>query len=85
MALARPIFLRLIGQYTSNETDAQRDDSRTNGAILIRSPVTGVLTRTVPTASNAFRIDRLFSYHPTRGPAEQVGPFWNNFPARRRW
>lgn len=71
--LARPIFLRLIGQYTSNETDALRDDSRTNGAILIRNPVTGAFTRTVPTASNAFRIDWLFSYHSTPGTVGYVG------------
>ncbi len=71
--LSRPIFLRLIGQYTSNETDALRDDSRTSGAILIRDPVTGVFTRTAPTASNAFRIDWLFSYRPTPGTVAFVG------------
>lgn len=71
--LARPIFLRLIGQYTSNETDALRDDSRTNGSILVRNPITGAFTRTVPTMSNAFRIDWLFSYHPTPGTVGYVG------------
>ncbi len=71
--LAAPIFLRLIGQYTSNQTDALRDDSRTGGAILIRDPVTGAFARTVPTASNAFRVDWLFSYHPTPGTVGYLG------------
>lgn len=71
--LARPIFLRLIGQYTANETAALRDDSRTNGAILIHDPVTGTFTRTVATSSNAFRVDWLFSYHPTPGTVAYLG------------
>jgi hypothetical protein len=71
--LSPPIFFRLIGQYTSNQTDALRDDSRTGGAILIRDPVTGVFTRTIPTASNAFRVDWLFSYHPTPGTVCYLG------------
>ena len=71
--LAPPIFLRLIGQYSSNQTDALRDDSRTGGAILIRDPVTGAFTRTMPTASNAFRVDWLFSYHPTPGTVGYLG------------
>lgn len=71
--LSAPIFLRLIGQYTANQTDALRDDSRTGGAILIRDPVPGAFTRTGPTASNAFRIDWLFSYHPTSGTVGYLG------------
>ena len=73
--LSRPIFLRLIGEYTSNETAALRDDSRTGGggAILIRDPVTGTFTRTAATASNAFRVDWLFSYHPTPGTVGYLG------------
>jgi len=71
--LSRPIFLRVIGQYTSNETAALRDDSRTNGAILIHDPVTGTFTRTTASASNAFRVDWLFSYHPTPGTVAYLG------------
>ena len=71
--LSRPIFLRVIGQYTSNQTDALRDDSRTGGAILVRDPATGALTRTAPTASNTFRADWLFSYRPTPGTVVFVG------------
>ena len=71
--VSRPIFLRLIGQYTSNETAALRDDSRTGGAILIRDPVTGTFTRTAASVSNAFRIDWLFSWHPTPGTVGYLG------------
>jgi hypothetical protein len=71
--LSRPIFIRVIGQYTSNETDALRDDSRTGGALLIRDPATGAFTRTVATTSNAFRVDWLFSYHPTPGTVGYLG------------
>lgn len=71
--LARPIFFRVVGQYTSNHTDALRDDSRTNGAILIRDPSTGALTRTQASTVNAFRVDWLFSYHPTPGTVAYLG------------
>jgi len=71
--VSRPIFFRFIGQYTSNETDALRDDSRTNGAILLRDPVTGAFTRTAHTASNGFRVDWLFSYRPTPGTVAFLG------------
>jgi len=71
--LSRPIFLRLVGQYTSVAVDALRDDSRTGGAILVRDPATGTFTRTAPSASNAFRVDWLFSYHPTPGTVFYAG------------
>jgi hypothetical protein len=71
--LSRPIFIRLIGQYTSNETDALGDDSRTNGAIVIRDPATGAFTRTARSVSNVARVDWLFSYHPTPGTVAYLG------------
>jgi hypothetical protein len=71
--LSRPIFLRLIGAYTSNQVDALRDDSRTGGAILVRDPSTGAFTRTALSASNAFRMDWLFSYRPTPGTVVFAG------------
>jgi hypothetical protein len=71
--LARPVFIRFIGSYTSNQTDALRDDSRTGGAILVRDPATGAFTRTAPTASNTFRADWLFSYRPTPGTVVFAG------------
>ncbi|HVH32237.1 MAG TPA: DUF5916 domain-containing protein, partial [bacterium] len=65
--VSRPIFIRVVGQYTSNETDALRDDSRTGGAILLRDSTTGMFTRTAASASNTFRVDWLFSYRPIPG------------------
>ena len=71
--LSRPIFLRLVGQYTATQVDALRDDSRTGGAILVRDPATGTFTRSAPSAGNAFRVDWLFSYHPTPGTVVYAG------------
>jgi hypothetical protein len=71
--LSRSVFVRLIGQYTSSQTDSLRDDSRTNGAILIRDPETGAFTRTAPAVSDVFRADWLFSYRPTPGTVVFVG------------
>jgi uncharacterized protein DUF5916 len=71
--LSRPLFLRLIGQYTSGEVAALRDDSRTNGAILFRDPATGTFTRSTPSETNALRIDWLLSYRPTPGTVVFVG------------
>ena len=71
--VSRPVFFRFIGQYTSNETDALRDDSRTEGAILIQDPVTRTFTRTTRSASNTFRVDWLFSYRPTPGTVAFLG------------
>ena len=71
--LARPVFIRLIGQYNSNETDALRDDSRTNGAILFRDPATGAFTRSTRSVSNGLRMDWLFSYRPTPGTVVYLG------------
>jgi len=71
--LSRPIFFRVIAQYTATHTDSLRDDSRTNGAILIRDPLTGAFTRTQASTANTFRVDWLFSYHPTPGTVAYVG------------
>jgi uncharacterized protein DUF5916 len=71
--LSRPIFIRFIGEYNSSEVDALRDDSRTNGAILIRDPVTGVFTRSARSVTNSFRMDWLFSYRPTPGTVAFFG------------
>ena len=65
--LSRAVFLRFVGQYTSNQVDSLRDDSRTNDPILFRDPVTGKFTRSAASASNLFRLDWLFSYRPVPG------------------
>jgi hypothetical protein len=65
--LTRAVFLRLVAQYTTNEVDSLRDDSRTNDPILLRDPVTGAFTRIAASARNVFRVDWLFSYRPVPG------------------
>ena len=58
-----------------------RDDSRTNGAILIRDPATEAFTRTARSVSNVARVDWLFSYHPTPGTSE-LAPKDSNLHSR---
>jgi hypothetical protein len=63
--LARPMFVRLVGQYVATRQDALRDDGRTNGPVLIRTA--DGFVRAAGTSSNRFRGDVLFSYQPTPG------------------
>jgi len=62
----RSIFVRVVGKYDSRFTDALRDNSRTEGAILIAGS-DGELSRTEESRRNDLRIDWLFSYRPTPG------------------
>jgi len=71
--LARPIFLRVVGQYDAEAQDSLRDDSRTNDPILLRDPATGRYTRAAAQASNGLRVDWLFSYQPTPGTVIFLG------------
>ncbi len=59
--LARPLFIRLVGEYNAYEQDSLRDDSRTNGAILINGQRTQAFT------DNVFRGDILLSFTPMPG------------------
>ncbi len=59
--LTRPVFIRLVGQYVEQKTDALRDDSRTGAPILIGG------IRTTAQQHNQFLVDALFSYQPTPG------------------
>lgn len=59
--LARPLFIRLVGEYNAYEQDSLRDDSRTNGVILINGQRTQAFT------SNIFRGDVLLSFTPVPG------------------
>jgi hypothetical protein len=63
--ISRPIFVRFVGQYNSNEQEALRDPT-THAPILVRSS-TGVFRPSTRTLSNGFRTDWLFSYQPTPG------------------
>jgi hypothetical protein len=65
--LSRPIFLRLVGEYTTERRDSLRDDSRTNAPILVLDPETNVYQRTRPFGHRTFRGDFLFSYQPNPG------------------
>ncbi|MFL5401794.1 MAG: DUF5916 domain-containing protein [Gemmatimonadales bacterium] len=64
--LSRPVFLRLVGEYTTERRDALRDDSRTGAPILIRDE-TGTYGPTAPFGHRSFRGDFLFSYQPNPG------------------
>ena len=64
--LARPVFVRFVGQYTATTT----------GDTLVRDPRTGLPLQTIGSLgpqnverlpSTAFRVDWLFSYRPTPG------------------
>ena len=65
--LSRPIFLRLVGEYTTERRDALRDDTRTNAPILIFDSDANSYVRTTRFGNRAFRGDFLFSYQPTPG------------------
>jgi hypothetical protein len=65
--LSRPIFLRLVGEYTTERRDALRDDTRTGAPILIFDSEAGTYVRTTPFGHRSFRGDFLFSYQPNPG------------------
>jgi len=65
--LSRPIFLRLVGEYTSERQDSLKDDTRTGAPILILDAESGVYTRADAFGRRSFRGDFLFSYQPTPG------------------
>jgi hypothetical protein len=65
--VARPIFVRVVGQYDSNRQDALRDDSRTNFPLLVYDAGAGTYVRAGREAQRLFRADYLFSYQPNPG------------------
>ncbi|MEW5914930.1 MAG: DUF5916 domain-containing protein, partial [Gemmatimonadota bacterium] len=77
---SRSIFLRVVGQYDSDWHDDLRDDTRTNGPLLL-SNGDGTFTRLTKESNNSLRVDWLFSWQPTPGTvffagygATDVGP-----------
>jgi hypothetical protein len=70
--IARPIFVRVVGQYDASRQDALRDDSRTGFPILV-SDGKGGYARAGPEAGRQFRADYLFSYQPTPGTVVFAG------------
>src|SRR5881628_1979338 len=69
--LSRPLFIRVVGQYTQDKTDSLRDDSRTGAPILIVGP--GGVTRSAASRSNLFHADVLLSYQPVPGTVVFAG------------
>ena len=65
--LSRPMFVRLVGEYTTERRDARRDDTRTNAPILVFDPDANTYLRPSPFGHRSFRGDLLFSYQPTPG------------------
>jgi hypothetical protein len=65
--LARPIFVRVVSQYTATRREALRDP-RTGSVILLANG-----SASVPTQSNVLRTDWLFSYRPTPGTVFFLG------------
>jgi Domain of unknown function (DUF5916) len=65
--LSRPIFLRLVGEYTTERRDALRDDTRTNAPILIFDPNENQYVRATAFGRRSFRGDFLFAYQPNPG------------------
>ncbi|MEX0907865.1 MAG: DUF5916 domain-containing protein, partial [Gemmatimonadota bacterium] len=64
--LARPIFLRFVGQYDATLVDALRDDGRTDDPVLLRN-ADGGFDRATARRQDGFRADWLFSYQPNPG------------------
>lgn len=62
--LARPVFVRVVSQYTATKHDALRDP-RTGQLLLVST--NGTYATSTQSASNALRTDWLFSYRPTPG------------------
>jgi uncharacterized protein DUF5916 len=65
--LSRPIFLRLVGEYTSERQDDLRDHTRTEAPLLIFDPDVGDFVRATAFKRESFRGDLLFSYQPNPG------------------
>lgn len=69
--ITRDLFVRVIGEYASNYSDALRDVTRTEGPLLVKSG--GKWVKAVRTTTNAVRGDFLLSYRPTPGTVFYAG------------
>ncbi len=70
--VARPIFVRLVGEYVASEIDSLRDD-RNGGAAILLPNSSGVLEKSVPYLNNSFRVDALLSVQPNPGTVFFLG------------
>jgi hypothetical protein len=71
--LSRPIFFRLILQYTSGYQNNLRDDSRTNLPIFYGSSPAGPFTPATAFKNNQLAGSVLFAYQPVPGTVAFVG------------
>lgn len=69
--LARPLFLRLVGQYQAQTADALRDP--TTGAAIHRAGPDGAYRTSERSLRNDLRLDALLSYQPTPGTIVFLG------------
>ncbi|MEO8563470.1 MAG: DUF5916 domain-containing protein [bacterium] len=65
--IARPLFVRLVGEYVSNSQDALRDDGRTDKPLIVNGALSPAFTE------GSFRSDFLVSYRPVPGTVFFVG------------
>ncbi|GLC23614.1 carbohydrate binding family 9 domain-containing protein [Roseisolibacter agri] len=63
--IARPVFVRFVGQYVAFERDSLRDEGRTQAPVFFRTA--NGYVRAGAQRSNTFRGDVLFSYQPNPG------------------
>ena len=70
--LTRAIFFRFVGQYDATNVDDLRDDSRTNGPIVV-SDGNGGYEPVLASTSNSFNFDVLFSFEPSPGTVVFAG------------
>jgi hypothetical protein len=69
--VSRPVFVRFVGQYAAQERDAPRDPATDNP--ILRPDADGTLVPVSGLVQNDFRVDLLFSYHPTPGTVFYLG------------
>jgi hypothetical protein len=65
--VARPVFVRLVGEYSHEKQDELRDDTRTDAPILVFDSGAGDFVRAGAFTRSSFRGDLLFSYQPGPG------------------
>ena len=72
--IARPVFVRLVGEYQSSYRDALRDESGTGRPIITYDQCAGFAYQvTVGCQRSSFRGDFLFAYQPSPGTVLFVG------------
>ena len=64
--IARPLFFRIVGEYTAADRLSLRDESRTNGRLLFAQS-SGTFMASTPERYHSLRTDWLFSYQPNPG------------------